>query len=339
MNRSITLLPALILLLAVASCGQKNEQVESPGVKIPVKTTDVRQRSVESFERVPGSARAIKTASLEAKVSGRIVSIKANEGSRVKQGDLLIEVDAYDIKARLNQAAATAKQAEKDFQRISALLPAGAATKQEYDAAQARLQVSNAAVDEAKAQLDYSKIGAPFDGVIARKFVDEGDFAQPGKVLLSLEDDQSFRFELDAPESLSRDLGIGQTIEVLASNDQGKIEGKISEISPTADLNSRTQHIKIDLPPIRGLRSGQFGYAFIPSHQDVEIWIPKEAITVRGQLETVLVAKNGLAVLRLIRTGKHSDDGAQVLSGLETGDKLIVKTDSPIGDGSPIEER
>jgi len=329
----------LAFVVAATACDQTPTSTPIPTDKVSVTTTELTELAVESYERVPGSTRAQRNAALEAKVSGRISSLKAAEGRAVKQGEVLVEIDAHEIQARLDQAVATVRQAERDFQRISALLPSGAATRREYDAAEARLEVAKASVEETRVLLSYTRITAPFDGAIVRKYVDEGDFAQPGKVLLSMEGGAGFRFELDVPETLSRDLKLNQEIRVSLSDAQDSVNGRISEMSPSADVDSRTQHLKLELPEVPGVRSGQFGYAYIPATQNREIRVPVSAVTLRGQMETVFVVKDGRAVLRLIRTGKRTQDSVQVLSGLIAGDRLVVQSVAALSDGCLIEEQ
>jgi multidrug efflux pump subunit AcrA (membrane-fusion protein) len=179
---------ALAAVVAATGCGRNHGPV--PGAGLPAAA--VRVRMIESTqqtatEEVMGTVQAKLRATIEAKVPGRIGTMPVSLGQSVKEGDLLAQLDVREIQAKLDQAAAGRKQAERDYQRASALFAQQAMTQAEYDAAEARYHVAKAAVEEAESMLDYARVHAPFDGVITRKLADVGDLALPGKPLLEME--------------------------------------------------------------------------------------------------------------------------------------------------------
>ncbi|HEY5741325.1 MAG TPA: efflux RND transporter periplasmic adaptor subunit, partial [Terrimicrobiaceae bacterium] len=165
-------------------------------------------------EEVIGTVRAKIRAAVEAKVSGRITRMAVDLGQPVREGDLIAEIDAQEIKARLDQAVATREQAGQDLKRYTVLLEKQVAAKQEFDAAQARFRVADAAVKEAQAMLGYVEVRAPFAGVISRRLADAGDFASPGKALVEIENPQVLRFEVDVPEALIEKIRRGEELAV-----------------------------------------------------------------------------------------------------------------------------
>jgi multidrug efflux pump subunit AcrA (membrane-fusion protein) len=117
------------------------------------------------------------------------------------------------------------------------------------------------------------------------------------------------------------------------------IEARISEIVPAVDAASRAYTVKIDLPVLPSLRSGVFGHAAFQFGSRPLLAIPAGAVTERGQLQSVLVADNGVARTRLITAGQKSNDRIEVLSGLSAGEKVIFPLAQGLSDGTRVEVR
>ena len=213
----------------------------------------VENKPHPASEDVVGTVRAKLAARVESKISGRIAQLLAAPGQSVKRGELLLVIDAAEIQAKLEQANAMLAQAQKDFDRLKPLLASNAISKQDFDAADARLRVAKSSVAEAETMLGYTKITASFDGVITRKIADVGDFAMPGKPLLEMESPAVLRFEADVPEALVDHIKPDAILPVKLNSAAAAISGKVAEIAPVTDPGSRTFLVKLDLPPDAGL--------------------------------------------------------------------------------------
>ena len=332
----------LMLLIAVlvgTACGREGEKTgmvpAGPAVKVSAVTIHSEER--EGIERVPGSVSSINQVTVESKISGRIQKLYVREGEVVPEGKLLVEIDAREIQAKLDQAIAAEKQARQDLERFTKLLPAGAVTKRDYDAVETRAHVATAGVAEASAMVSDRKILAPFAGVIVRKLADEGDLALPGKPLLTIERQDLFRFEADVPESLASTISLAKVLKVQLAGFDTELKGVVSEISPATDPNSRTQHLKLDLESHPIVRSGQFGYVYLPLKKRPSLQIPESAILQKGQMECVYIVRDGKASLRLVRTAKRRGGMVEVSSGLEEGEVLVVTGAEQLVDGVSVE--
>jgi RND family efflux transporter MFP subunit len=115
-----------------------------------------------------------------------------------------------------------------------------------------------------------------------------------------------------------------------------EIEGVVAEMSPTADPNSRTYLVKLDLPGATGLRSGQFGHVVVPVGEVSAIRVPAAAVIQRGQMEIVFVVVNGYAQLRLVKTGKRVGDEMELVSGLNSGESIVTEGAPALADGQPV---
>ena len=209
-------------------------------------------------------------------------------------------------------------------------------SQSEFDNAQSKFRIAVAAEAEAKTMLDYTEIVAPFDGVITRKLADVGDLAAPGKPLLQMENPATLRLEADVPEALIGNVKPGDKLAVRIATVTNEISGTVAEMSPAADPNSRTFLVKLDLPDVPGLRSGQFGRVAVPVGEVSAIRVPVSAVIQRGQMELVFVVANGHAQLRLVKTGARVGDEVEVVSGLDSGEQVVTEGASALTDGQPL---
>lgn len=319
-----------------AGCHKAPEaaRAELPAVSVRIQTVERKSRA--ATEDVVGTVRPKLSAAIEAKVSGRIERMLVVPGQAVKAGELLVALDAHEIQARLDQAAAARQQAESDFKRATDLHDQKILSQSEYDSAQSRFRMAVAVESEAKTMLDYTRIVAPFDGVITRKLADVGDLAMPGKPVLQMENPNTLRLEADVPEALIENVKLGDQLAVRVATMTNEIQGMIAELAPAADPNSRTFLVKLDLPNVPGLRSGQFGRVAVPVGEVSAIRVPADAIVQRGQMELVFVATNGHAGLRLIKTGRRVGDEVEVVSGLNSGEQVVAGDAAHLTDGQPV---
>lgn len=324
----------LLPLLLLAACGRHAPPTVAPA--LPAVTVQTQAAVLESHaatEEVVGTVRSKQRAMVEAKVSGRVLEYTASPGTRVQRGDLLARLDVQEIQARVDQARAVLDQARRDFDRQKQLITSNATTRQEYEAAEARVKVATAGLTEAETMLGYASVTAPFDGVVTRKLADVGDLAMPGKPLLEIESPTALRFEADLPEAILDRVQLGTKLPVRLAR---IVEGTVSEISPVADPVSRTFLVKLDLPPIDGLRTGQFGRVSVPVAETRLLLVPRRAVVKRGQMELVFVARDGRAALRLVKTGKSLNGRIEILSGLEAGEAVVIRDTARLIDGQPV---
>ena len=336
--RGLILALALVAALAAGCGGQERPVTQAPVLP----TATVRAQKAElakhiATEETVGTVRSKLRAQLEAKVAGRILEMRAVAGQPVKAGEVLARLDAQEIRARLDQALATQAQADSDLKRYTALLKQTAATEAEFDAVQARARVANAAVKEAQTMLGYTDIQAPFDGVVTRKLADVGDLAAPGKPLVDVEDPSHLQFETDIPEAIMGTVKLGATMPVRVSGCDGVLQGKVSEIAPAADPNTRTFRVKLDLPPASGLRAGQFGRAEVPLAETATLCVPASALVRRGDLEMVFVVADGHAQMRLVKAGRQVGGEVEIASGLSPGEAVVTENAGLLVDGQPVD--
>jgi RND family efflux transporter MFP subunit len=327
-------------VLLLAGCGANPRPV--PGESLPavtVRAQPIERRERVSTEAVVGTVRAKLHAVVEAKVSGKIDRMTVVPGRSVRQGELLARIDAREIQARLEQAVAVRRQAESDLKRSESLREQNILAPSDYDAAQSKFRVADAAVREAETLLGYTRVDAPFDGIITRKLADVGDLAAPGRPLLELEDSRTLRFEADVPEAVVSRLALGDRLPVHLATMPSELQGVVSEIAPATDPGSRTFLVKFDLPATPSVRAGQFGRVEVPVGSTSTLRVPASAVVVRGQMELVFVVRDGKASLRIVKTGKRLGDELELVSGVDAGESLVVEDPAALVDGQPLRIR
>jgi len=378
-NKSLWL---ILVALWLAGCSESPREVTSsktPPVAVSVVT--VAEQQWPSIYQATGTVRARTSAVIAAKLLGYVREVKVQAGDRVREGQLLITLDARDLdvnsrraEAALDEvrsstpeadsAAAGAKAnldlAQTTFNRMQELWNKKSISNQEFDEAGAKVKAAQAAYDMARArraQLDaqaarvqqevratevarsYAEISAPFAGVVTAKSVDPGALAVPSAPLLTIEREGAYRLEASVEESLLSAIRVGQPVSVTLDGVDRTIEARVSEIVPTVDAASRSYTVKIDLPAVPALRSGVFGHASFSLGSRSPLTVPVSAVTERGQLQSVVVAENGVAHTRLITMGQKNKDQVEVLSGLTAGENVIVPVPPGLSDGAAVEIR
>ncbi len=270
---------------------------------------------------------------------------------------------------RAAQASLVLARATHD--RIAALQARKSATAQELDsavaalrAAEARMTGASARVQEAASGVEvaqagseaadvtesYTRITAPFDGVVTEKMVEPGNMAAPGAPLMRVEDTRAFRLDVRVDESRLGPMApgavggivVGAAVVVRFDADAGvlrEVKGVVSEISRAMDADTRAFLVKIDLQGgaanVAGLRSGMFGRARFSASQRQALTVPADAVVRQGQVTSVFVVENGVengvARLRLVRLRD-----TEVLAGLSAGEVVIVSPVPGLADGRRV---
>jgi len=360
MNRRNQVSAAVSLLIAVlggglsgCSSGQRGrpaapETISNVAVIVAQKTT------VPDWLEAVGTVRAAQTSQIASQTMGNIVEIHAQEGDRVRGGQILASIDDAQPRAAVEQAAAAVTAAEKEVSAADSSLALAEATlkryqqlyekksvsPQEFDEIKARHQSaearrdmaragqaqSNAALSQARTSLGYTRIRAPFAGMVIEKRADAGTLASPGMLIFTVEDTRSYRLEATVDESDIRLLRVGQTVPVLLDAlGNTELSGKVVQIVPAADPASRSFLVKVQLPADARLHSGLFGRARFSRGDRSALLIPQAATVARGQLQAVYVLdENRIAGLRYVTLGKAVGQQVEVLSGLQDGEKLIA---------------
>jgi multidrug efflux pump subunit AcrA (membrane-fusion protein) len=286
---------------------------------------------------------------------------QVDAGYRHAEANLLEAKKVLDAGMSSREAALAAERlARATYDRYLNLRKEDSVSAQEFDEVEARYREAKAAMKRAEAVVETASAGihkaqaglasasvtrkdavivAPNDGVITSKLVDEGDLATPGMPLLAMDTTHGYRVDAILPENYFQELTPGQSVRVtIPAFREEAVPGTLRTIVPAADQRSRSFLIKVTLPQDLAVKSGMFARVEVPLGRTAKMLIPPKAVIHRGQLTALFVLKEqDIARFRLIRLGKTSEEGVEVLSGLETGERFVAEPVPELRDGARVE--
>lgn len=321
----------LVVLLLLAGCGSKEEPATTVVSAVPQKTIQVvvveaQSTSVPIRVEVTGQVAPIFQATLSSRIQGTIDKLLVREGSRVSKGQLLIQLDNRDLQADLARAHAEVENAKAHLDRMNQLYAQDAVSKQEMENATRAYRVAEANRRAVEAQLSYTMVRAPFEGVITEKKVEAGELASPGQPLLKMEDPLHLRLEATVAEGDLKSVSRGDKIPVAIDALGGQaLTGLVSQILPAGDPQTHTFMVKVDLPKIPGLKTGMFGRFQLDKGLTQTILVPSAAVVERGELSSLyVVGLDQTTRLRWVKLGRRFEQQVEILSGLNIGERVLV---------------
>ncbi|OQW64497.1 MAG: hypothetical protein BVN29_11760 [Nitrospira sp. ST-bin5] len=333
----------LATVLLTAGCSSKEEpatavvSAASPA-SIQVAVVEIKSAQVPVRVEVTGQIMPVFQATLSSRIQGTIDTLLVREGTRVSKGQTLIQLDNRDVQADLARASAEVENAKAQLDRMKMLYGQDAVSKQEMENATRSFKVAEANRKSVLAQLSYTVVKAPFDGVITEKKVEAGELASPGQPLLKMEDPLQLRLEATVAEGDLKSIARGDKISVLIDALEPQVlNGVVSQILPAGDPQTHTFMVKVDLPKTPGLKTGMFGRFQLDKGTSHTILIPASSVVERGELTSVyVVGADRIARLRWIKAGRRFDQQLEILSGVNLGERVL--TDGSRGiDGAVVE--
>lgn len=368
------------LLLVVLTGFLYFQGVFSPAVQVEVfSVAKIYPSQAFTLLNASGYVVAQRKAAVASKVTGRLISLSVEEGSRVKKNEVIARMENEDALAsrdqaeanlnvayhNLEQVRAELQDATLSFNRYKDLLDKGFVAKADYDASEARykkaiaavaaaeaaVKANAAALQGAKVMIEYSLIRAPFDAVVLTKNADIGDIVTPigasanaKAAVVTIADMSSLQVEADVSESNLRQIKVGQPCEIqLDALPDLRFRGVIHMIVPTADRSKATVMVKVRFidNDQRILPEMSAKVAFLsrptkPEEQKPLTALNPAALLTRNGKKAVFLIKGDQAVETPVTPGEQIGDMIEVLSGVNAGDKIVLKPLNKIKNGSKI---
>ncbi len=317
------------------------------------RVVESQQQQVPLNVRATGTVHARETAVVSAQVMGRIQQVLVREGDSVRAGQTLVVLDDAALRASAEQAQAGVKAAQDEqaaaqtdaklaastLDRYRQLQAEKSVSPQEMDevvqraeASSARLEAVRAQTDAARSQesgahtmLSYTRLVAPFAGIVTARLADPGTMASPGVPLLQVDQAGALQLEATVDESAIAAIHKGMKAQVAIDGaSSADLAGIVAEIDPAADPASHSFLVKIDLPSFSQLRAGMYGTAEFANGVRQAIVIPRSTVVMRGSLACAYVLDGqGIAQLRSLTLGATQGGFVEVLSGISAGEKLV----------------
>ncbi|MDX2506053.1 MAG: efflux RND transporter periplasmic adaptor subunit [Gammaproteobacteria bacterium] len=337
----------LMLVFLTTGCSKKKEVEQAEEIR-PVKTTIVTAPETGGVRNFPGRVDANRKASLAFRVSGKVHELLVKEGDMVKQGDVIAKLDSTDFQITVNDKKARFTRAEKDYKRGKKLVKDGNISKRDFDQLEAAYLSSKADFNLAKQQLLYTDLKAPFDGTIARRFIQKFEEVQAKQEIVALNDNEILEVKIDVPENLLLgiqrhegvdDIGKSRAkdqIPVFASfQSQRDKEYKLSfkEIATKADKNTQTFTITYTMPKPTSiiLLPGMTASVTLDLSDYMakaeSFYLPVSAVVADVKLQGIvwIVNEETMQVEQVsVKVGTMRDNRIQIKEGLQEGQRVVT---------------
>jgi len=326
------------------------------GQALPVMVAPPRVAQLaESIESV-GTARSNESVTVTAKQTGIVAKIAFEEGQKARAGQVLIELDAKERKAELDQAIAELEQAKaardearQAFERGKQLRGSGSVTEARFEALEsaARSSVSRVISAEARihgatARLEDTRITAPFEGRLGLRQVSPGALVQPGAAITTLDDVSRIKLEFSVPENVLGKLKVGLDVTARAQAYGPRIfSGKITAIDTRVDPVTRAIRVNAMFDNADdALKPGLFlNVVLALAMRDGALIVPEEAIVPEGLKASIFVVKDGRAERRDVKIGERLPGEVEILEGVGVGEPVIVRGVQKVRHNQPVAAR
>nr|WP_297786898.1 efflux RND transporter periplasmic adaptor subunit [uncultured Allomuricauda sp.] len=352
--KSFTLILALGLILS--GCGSDEKQAVDTSEAVSVTVADVDMGDSSTILAGSGQIKAVNSATLSTRMMGHVESLPVKIGQKVNKGDLLISINNVDLRAKKAQVEASITEAQvafnnakKDYERFQNLFNENSASQKElddmtarYEMAKARLEAANQMKNEVNSQFAYANIRAPFSGVVTNTYIDEGDMANPGVPLVSVESPGGFEVEAKVAENSISDIEVGTKAHILVKALNTTITGKVSELSASAQNTGGQYVMKVLLDKTDAkILSGMYATVRLEAGEEnngkTVVTVPSKALVHKGQLTGIYtLGQDNVALLRWLRLGENYGEEVEVLSGLSEGDQYIVSAEGKLYNGAKV---
>ena len=353
---SPTIIKRLLVMLAATAtaailcqgCGKKEEPAPKEVIR-PVKVFTAQSGAGGRSMTYPGKTRANRRVDLAFKVPGPLVELPVEEGQEVKKGQLLARILPRDFKINLDQARAQAINAERQYERYKELFVRKQVSKAEFDRYKASRDVAAAQLEDAQNALKDTYLKAPFDGIVAKRHVENFEEVQAKQPIVFFQDISKIEVLVDAPETVMATLRQGGKIEATASfavaPDQ-KFPLTLKEFSTEADPQTQTYQVVLlmDRPEginiLPGMTATVTGQQASASDAASRIVIPAIAVMEDPQEKAFvwILKKDAMTVHKTeVTVGEMTgSDGILVLDGLEGGEQIVTSGIAKLQEGMKV---
>jgi membrane fusion protein (multidrug efflux system) len=323
----------VIFLLALPKLklfDDKKATTGAPGAgqkpQLMVEATIIKASRLDNKLIVTGSVLANESLELKSESSGKITRLLFEEGKPVAKGSLLLEINNEEIQAQIQKQRYNQKLNQDNEFRQRKLLEKDAISQEEYDNALNRLNTTVADINLLEAQLEKTRIKAPFDGVIGLRYVSQGAYISPAIVVATLYNISPAKIEFAVPARYSAQLMRGEKIFFTIENDLTVYNGNVYAIEPRIDPETRTLKIRALSENKSGrLIPGQFvKVQLVLKSVNDAVLVPTEAVIPDQGGKKVFISAAGKAKEVKIETGIRTENDLEVLSGLSAGDTLLT---------------
>jgi RND family efflux transporter MFP subunit len=327
----------------------------------PVRLFTVDLVDGEQLRRFPARVQASRQAELAFRVGGQVREILVREGDLVSEGQLIARLDDTDLRTVLADRQATFDNAERNFRRGQELLGSGSISQLDYDRMEANFRSAEAALAQARNNLQYTELHAPFAGLVAERRVENFEEVQPRQPVFYLQNVRELQVVIDLPESIIRAVRGNETLDerdVRSGGAEGvrawatfddhpevELPLSINEIATRADPATRTYRVTLAMqsPQAFTVLPGMSAEVVVDFSalfgSDAAVWVPAQAVHADAEMQPrVWVLDRTLMSVepRPVQTGRISGDRIEITGGLLGGEEIVAVGAAYLAPGMPV---
>ncbi|HTE40363.1 MAG TPA: efflux RND transporter periplasmic adaptor subunit [Steroidobacteraceae bacterium] len=310
-----------------------------PGGNAPsVITARVQESNFSATVEALGTAKANEAIDIVAKSSNRVMAIHFREGQNVKQGQLLVELDADEVRADLQVAEAALGESRSQFNRARELALTKALSAQQLEQLEATLKGNEARVASAQARLNDLIIRAPFSGRVGLRSVSVGSLVGTGTVITTLDDTSVMKLDFSVPETVLSSIQEGLEVQAKsAAYSSDTFHGRVITIDSRVDPVTRAVTVRAQVPNREGkLKPGMFMTVRLLHGGGKTLVLPEQALVPERDKQFVFGVRDGKAYKTEIVVGRRRPGEVEILGGLSQGDEVIIEGTQKVRDGVAV---
>ena len=307
---------------------------------IPVEVGSPWRADLSSYVYGNTHIEALREVEIIARVQGQLQQLLVEEGDRIKQGQVLAELDKTELRLTHREAAARLENNRAAYERTLKMLEQQLISQEALDNSKYLHETAKTQFEQAELNLHYATITAPFSGVVTSRLIEQGDMIRVNMVLFNLADIDKLLARVYVPEKELSRISIGDRVRLESEMFPGEtFGGAVEMISPVVDPTTGTVKVTVRVAENRDkLKPGMFCSAYIltETHENSLVISRKALLTDVENTEVYIVEQGGVARLRRVTIGIEQGDTLEVLDGLEEGDRVVLVGKEALRDGSPI---
>lgn len=342
---------ALLCLLVLAACAKKDQESTAAPAGTPVTVAQAASRTLELREETVGSMESLADPVIAAEVPGKVIEIRAVAGSEVKAGQVLAVMDGRDATLSREAAQADARRAEtlsgnqsRNLERLKQLREKNFISQAALDDATAQTRGSQEQLASARAQLGLAErtagkatVLSPIAGRVEKQIVVQGQYVKVGDAMFQVVELKRLRARLPFPETLSGRLQRGMKVLISSPGEDTLLSGKIEEIRPMAGGNNRSFDVFVTFNNPGAWKPGATVTATVVLGEHANaVVVPEESVVLRPAGQVVYVLQGNKAAQRVVQVGIRQDGMAEILSGVQQGETVVVDGAGFLTDQAPV---
>ena len=296
---------------------------------VPVEIATVLPREISSFYYTTATLEPERKVAVLAKIAGQIVELNVEEGARVLAGAVLCRIEDTEPKIALEEARINLDKQEREFDRIKKMFDERLISDREYSDATYQY-------DATLVRYEYTKVRAPFGGVVTQRFVEAGQNVAVSAQLFEIADTDPLLVRMYLPESELKDVSVGQQVTIEPDNAPGtRLSGLVVRIAPEVD--ERTGTVKVTVETEGGAMPGSFARVkVVTDTRRGTLSVPRRGLLSDAGEFFVYVAEADSVRKVSVRVGYQNEEYSEILGGVEEGDSVVVVGAGAIRTGTKV---